>query len=534
MSNTTSLRPCPRCGTSYGRRAAHVHRHAALGARDEVDLRARSGVVDPEHRARLASTPAASSQFARFRESGVSCGTAARPPTPRCPRPGRSRRAPRPASGRTDTSMPWPIGSRAAPARRRGWRPSPTCAARARASRPRSRCRRCRSTSRRAATRPTTSASSAIESASRRLLVGAGNSVPRSGRPAGPSSASATACATASPSEWPARRGASAIRTPPSTSGGASPNGCTSKPSPTRFLTSRAPSSSACASSRSSASVSLRLRRSPSTTTTRAAVGLDERGVVGVDAADPRARPAARRRGTPAASAPRRGRRAEPSRRRGRRARASRCRTTGSAGHRAVGAVGDRVRSTSANSARDASGRAASCTTTMSASAGTSASPARTESERVAPPAATLHTGGRVPVRVRGQHHDHAVARLAARRRPRGRARSRRRGARTAWPRRSALPPPAATTIAQVRIGPVSRVSGDLRSSRRANSRRPAVGRHDRRHLEHHLGTADELARRRSRRPSNRRRDGRRPGPSSLPSRVSETRTKSPGTDRRA
>src|SRR5260370_32023785 len=34
----------------------------------------------------------------------------------------------------------------------------------------------------------------------------------------------------------PASRGAPAIVTPPSTSGGASPNGCTSNPRPTRFF----------------------------------------------------------------------------------------------------------------------------------------------------------------------------------------------------------------------------------------------------------------------------------------------------------
>ena len=65
-------------------------------------------------------------------------------------------------------------------------------------------------------------ASSSIETASRYCSSVAGNSVPRSGRPAGPSSASATACATASASEWPASPARRRCVTPPSTSGRAS------------------------------------------------------------------------------------------------------------------------------------------------------------------------------------------------------------------------------------------------------------------------------------------------------------------------
>ena len=53
----------------------------------------------------------------------------------------------------------------------------------------------------------------------------AGNSRPRSPSPAAPSSASATAWSATSPSEWPWRRGAPSIATPPSMSGPPGPNG---------------------------------------------------------------------------------------------------------------------------------------------------------------------------------------------------------------------------------------------------------------------------------------------------------------------
>ena len=52
--------------------------------------------------------------------------------------------------------------------------------------------------------------------------------------PAAPSSASAIAWHTTSPSEWPARPSSPSNRTPPSQSGRPSARGCTSKPSPTR------------------------------------------------------------------------------------------------------------------------------------------------------------------------------------------------------------------------------------------------------------------------------------------------------------
>ena len=135
------------------------------------------------------------------------------------------------------------------------------------------------------ATRCATSARSRIESAPRYCSSVAGNSVPRSGRPAGPRRASATACATASPSECPASRHASAMVTPPSTRGGAAPNGCTSKPIPTRLRVMRAaPSIKAWASSRSATSVSLRLLRFPLDDHDGSAGRFDERGVVGPDA----------------------------------------------------------------------------------------------------------------------------------------------------------------------------------------------------------------------------------------------------------
>ena len=62
----------------------------------------------------------------------------------------------------------------------------------------------------------------------------AGARRPRSPRPAAPSSASATAWRTTSPSEWPCSRGAPGISTPPSRSGSPGPNGWRSRPSPIR------------------------------------------------------------------------------------------------------------------------------------------------------------------------------------------------------------------------------------------------------------------------------------------------------------
>ena len=122
-----------------------------------------------------------------------------------------------------------------------------------------------------------------------------------------------------------------------------------------------------------------------------AACRLDERGVVGglrPGAWTARSRPAANAWG----SEPRPARRGRPPRRRGRRM----VSVTGRPG-RAASAPAARRRSPRAKRRGDARGRAASWTTITSAPSGTAASPARTEAERVAPPAtvwsATASTG---------------------------------------------------------------------------------------------------------------------------------------------
>src|SRR5579862_6312907 len=56
-----------------------------------------------------------------------------------------------------------------------------------------------------------------------------------SSSPAAPRTASVNACASTSPSEWPARPLGCSIRTPPSTSGTPSSSACASKPVPTRY-----------------------------------------------------------------------------------------------------------------------------------------------------------------------------------------------------------------------------------------------------------------------------------------------------------
>ena len=93
-------------------------------------------------------------------------------------------------------------------------------------------------------------------------------------RPAAPSSASATAWATASPSLCPSSPGRPSNRQPPSTSGrsGSSPKRCTSNPCPTRSSNAAHAVRSASqprAHARSSGSVILRFHVSPGTTTTR-------------------------------------------------------------------------------------------------------------------------------------------------------------------------------------------------------------------------------------------------------------------------
>ena len=194
------------------------------------------------------------------------------------------------------------------------------------------------------------------------------------------------------------------------------------------------------ASSRSLGWVSLRFRRLALDQHDASAVGFDERGVVGVDATG-----LMRRAERVGAKRLRRlhhrpGRRAEPSRPPDRPRRVSTCRRPATpAPHRR------RRRPPPARPARtalaDASGRAASCTTTTSMSAGTNASPARTESERVAPPIARLHARRALPADVRREYHHTPSRTPTTPRQPPGRSHSRVRDARTAWPCRSATLP---------------------------------------------------------------------------------------------
>ena len=303
------------------RRPAHVHRHARLpcAARSRPSRAPRCRRCGARARRLIAATGAGRGYRRpdlRLRSAPSACESpqllltarGGRRPTPRCPRRDRSRRGPRRVWASPPRRCRWPIGS---PGRRERVR---------RRSRHRLECGRELRLLRRdddvdvvdppPALRDPRRRRRAAARASRRrgrLSSVAGNSVPRSGSPVGPSSASATACAIASPSECPARRGASSMRTPPSTSGGASPNGWTSNPSPTRCLIRARPGrrASACASSRSPATVILRLRGSPGTTTTVPPCASTSAASSVSTAPHLRARRAASRRGRPAGSAPR-------------------------------------------------------------------------------------------------------------------------------------------------------------------------------------------------------------------------------------
>ena len=390
--------------------------------------------------ARLAE-PAAT----RSRTQSSAPRRAARPPTPRCPRRGRSRRAPRPRLGRTDTSMPCPIGSLSGVEHRR--RGSPAIASMCGASRG---CSAAITTSTLSSHQPS-SASARDDVGEQPHRVGvaaaassvAGNSVPRSGRPAGPSSASATACATASPSEWPASRGASAIVTPAEHErrrvAERDARRSRARPGSSRAAP-RAPRRAAPARARGRRRrVSFRLRRSPSTITTVPPRRLDQRGVVGVDAAGavrgPQHVGAKRLRRLHARPV----RRAARSRRHDRRRPASRCRTPAARAPRRrrrpprpASTAFEQPRATRAAGPRRARRR---CRRRRARSA----RPARTESERVAPPTARRARSPERPTPRR------PGARRRRRRTP-SRATptdavehaSRRRGARTASPRRSA------------------------------------------------------------------------------------------------
>ena len=233
-----------------------------------------------------------------------------------------------------------------------------------------------------------------------------------------------------------------------------------------------APSSSACASSRSSASVSLRLRRSPSTTTTTPPLASTS-AASSVSTPPISVRGAQRaRRGTPAESARRPDRRADtvsttrPSRDALHRV------GDGQRGHRAVGAVGDRLHDEIEQRARRERARRVVHDHDVDV-VGNEREPgahrigARRAADR------ELHARRRGPVGVGGQHDDHAVARLLrdAHRPVDARSRRRARANCLAAPKR--VPPPAATTIAQVRTPQVLRAGGSgCRDGRRAGGRR--------------------------------------------------------------
>ena len=210
MSNTTAVRPWPTCGRVVHRRAAHVHRHLPGLAGGELDGVARERVADADHggsrvvvsgRANSADSSSATAQHWM---------PSRRPTAP----------MPSPRLGVIDTCAP-PSASRTAS----------VMASRCGASRGSSAFTTTSTftTDQPApATRATTSRSKPIDDASRYASSDAGNSAPRSGRPAGPSSASATA--------WRPRRRRSARRDPDRrrrrrrarAGGPSSPNGWTS------------------------------------------------------------------------------------------------------------------------------------------------------------------------------------------------------------------------------------------------------------------------------------------------------------------
>ena len=411
MSNDDLLAPVTEVRHVVRRRAAHVHRHAPADARHEVDLRAlrrcrRSGApVEATDRAPAASLDIASRQP---RASSATAHTAMPSARPIAPRPS-------PRLGRTDDVDPVPHRLAApARARRPGSPPSPRRAARAGAARPRPRRRRCRPTSR-SLRDPPRDVGEQLDRVGVAVAARRSRGTACRGRAARPGRA-----ARRRPRARPRRRRSDrrAAARPRSArrrarAAASSPNGMhvEAEPDPVPHGAG-ASSSSACASSRSSATRELEVAALALDDHDGPAVRLDERGVVGVDRRRPRARRAARRRGTPAASAPRPDRRAAPSRPPGRRRPASPCRTTGSAGHRAVGAGRDRRdhRARTARATRAAAPRRARrrCRRRRERARARPA-PSRSASRR---PVAVAHAGGRVPLDVGRQHDDDAVARL--------------------------------------------------------------------------------------------------------------------------
>src|SRR5580765_6489275 len=81
---------------------------------------------------------------------------------------------------------------------------------------------------------PYASVSNASDETPRKRSSPEGKSDPMSPRPAAPSTASMSACASTSPSEWPARPRGWSSSTPPSTSGTPASSACASTPMPTR------------------------------------------------------------------------------------------------------------------------------------------------------------------------------------------------------------------------------------------------------------------------------------------------------------
>ena len=251
--------------------------------------------------------------------------------------------------------------------------------------------------------------------------------------------------------------------TPPSTSGavGSSDHGWTSKPLPTRITRTRA---RLRAPRGRAGAVIFAVRRLAVHDEHPATGRLDQRGIVGaVGAAGVGAR-AARRPGTPAASA---------RRRTGVRSTVAAADLAQRVDHRTAGTDGVGAGSRRAaidalatGRRRRAGGRRRAPATT-SASSGTAASPARTD---VAAGGAAGDHGVGAGLGIAGavgRHDEHdAVARVAGGAERPVEDPARRRGARTAWARRSASPEPAATTIAQT-------VRRQLRPAPRRGGARP-------------------------------------------------------------
>ena len=197
--------------------------------------------------------------------------------------------------------------------------------------------------------------------------------------PAAPSTASISACAITSPSEWPASPRGESSSTPPSTSGTPSTSACASAPSPT--LTASQLSTSA----RSSASVTFKSRGSPSTTLTRPpwASTSDAQSVADETSPLTARRSVSARNACGVCTATRSSRGSvSTTRSPSTRLTVSASGTTGTTPSQ----PSDNGASTRSITSSGSSGRAASWTSTTAASSGTSSSASRTDSERDSPP----------------------------------------------------------------------------------------------------------------------------------------------------